>query len=88
MAQTILVKFYNPVDIMNVTPETTDEEIKEACFRVVKYETAFDCLQAYANTPVAWSKIMDDTEDYMAFVNTAYEHIKARDYEWLEKNFV
>lgn len=86
--RTILVKFYNPSDVMDLTPETTDEEIKRACFRVVKYNTAFDCLQAYANTPVAWSKILDDTADYKAFIDEVFEHIKNDDIDWLEQNFV
>lgn len=86
--RTILVKFYSPNDVMDLTPETTDEEIKQTCFRVAKYDTEFDCLQAYANTPVAWSTILDDTADYKAFVDEAFGHIQSNDIDWLEQNFV
>lgn len=89
MAQrTLFVKFYHPSDIMEITPYTTDDEIKKSCFRVLKYNTPGEALIAYANTQVTWSTLLDDNEDYLKFVDEAYEHIKNNDYDWLEENFV
>lgn len=86
--RTILVRFYNPSEIMDVNPYTTDEEIKTSCFRVNKYESESDCLWAYAETPATWSTILDENDDYHKFVDKAYEHIKNHDYDWLEEHFV
>lgn len=86
--RTILVKFYHPSEVMDINPDTTDEEIKTSCFRVVKYQTEFECLEAYANTPVDWSTILDENDDYHKFIDDAYEHIKHEDYDWLEEHFV
>ena len=86
--RTILVRFYHPAHVMDITPETTDEEIKSSCFRVNKFETEFDCLQAYANTSVTWSTNLDENDDWKKFVDDAYEHIKNNDYDWLEEHFV
>lgn len=62
--RTIFVRFYNPNDVMGVTPEITDEEIKEYCFRVNKYTTEQGALMAYADTPgTQWSTILDDSTD-------------------------
>ena len=87
-AQTILVIFYDPQEVMDVTPETTDEEIKVWCFRVRRYQSAAMALMAYAETPCAWSTLKSKSDDIDAFINEAYEHIKAYDVEWLEQNFV
>lgn len=86
--RTILVKFYNPNEVMDITSDTTDEEIKKLCFRVNKYQTEFECLEAYANTPVDWSTILDENDDYCEFIDNAYKHIKDKDYDWLENHFV
>lgn len=89
MAQrTVFVRFYHPSDVMDITPYTTDDEIKKACFRVSKYDTPGEALIAYANTQVTWSTLLDDNEDYLKFVDEAYEHIKNNDYDWLEKYFI
>ena len=89
MAQrTVFVRFYHPSDVMDITPDTTDDEIKKACFRVSKYNTPREALNAYANTQVAWSTLLDDDEDYLKFIDEAYEHIKNNDYDWLEEHFV
>lgn len=59
--RTIFVRFYHPNDVMDVTPETTDEEIKEYCFKVNKYASERGALMAYAETPgTQWSTILDD----------------------------
>lgn len=86
--RTILVRFYNPSEVMDINPDTTDEEIKSSCFRVNKYESESDCLWAYAETPATWSTILDENDDYHKFVDKAYEHIKNHDYYWLEEHFV
>lgn len=86
--KTILVKFYEPNEVMDVTPETTPEEIKAWCFRVNHYEQEGECLWDYANTQVLWSTILDENDDYHKFVDEAWEHIQKRDYDWLEEHFV
>ena len=89
MAQlTILVEFYRPSDIMDITPYTTDDEIKKACFVVSKYNTPREALDAYEQTQVIWCTLLDDNEDYHKFIDEAYEHIKHKDYDWLEKYFI
>ena len=89
MAQrTVLIIFDDPSDVMKITPSTTDDEIKEKCFRVLKYNTPRETLTAYEQTQVNWSTILDDEEDYNEFINEAYEHIKNKDYDWLEKYFI
>lgn len=87
--RTIFVRFYNPNDVMDVTPEITDEEIKEYCFRVNKYTTEQGALMAYADTPgTQWSTILDDSTDMEKWIDDAYEHIKNQDADWLEEHFV
>lgn len=90
--KTIFIKYYNPNNIMDVNPETTDEEIKRSCFRVLKYNDEFTALTAYAETPgTEWSTLLEDTIDVVEFIEEAYKHIKGgteADYEWLERNFV
>lgn len=89
MAQrTVLIIFDDPSDVMNITSHTTDDEIKEKCFRVLKYNTPREALIAYENTQVHWSTILDDEEDYLKFIDNAYEHIKNKDYDWLDKYFI
>lgn len=75
---------------MEVTPETTEQEIKKNCFRVNKYRDEFSALIAYAETPCAWSTLLDDSVEasIQEFINTAYEHIKQHNEDWLEENFV
>ena len=87
--RTIFVRFYNPNDVMDVTPEITDNEIKEYCFRVNKYKTEQGALMAYADTPgTQWSTILDDSTDMEKWIDDAYEHIKNHDTDWLEEHFV
>ena len=75
--KTILVRYYNPCEVMEVSPSTTEEEIKK-----------------YAETPCTWSTLLDDVVDLKElveltndFINEAYQHIKAHDYDWLEQHF-
>lgn len=87
--RTIFVRFYNPNDVMDFTPETTDEEIKEYCFKVNKYASEQLALMAYAETPgTQWSTILDDDTDIEKWIDDTYEHIKNHDTDWLEENFV
>ena len=89
MAQrTVLIIFDDPSDVMNITPSTTDDEIKEKCFRVSKYDTQREALNAYEQTQVNWSTILDDEDDYLEFIDKAYKHIKNNDYDWLYKYFI
>ena len=89
MAQrTVLIIFDDPSDVMNITPSTTDDEIKEKCFRVLKYNTPRETLTAYEQTQVNWSTILDDEEDVYKFIDEAYDHFKNKDYDWLEKYFI
>lgn len=86
--KTIFLRFYNPDEVMDVTAETTDEEIKKSCFKVCKYKTEFDALTAYANTPATWSTLLDESENIEEWIDDAYEHVKSNDFDWLEGNFV
>ena len=87
--RTIFVRFYHPNDVMDVTPDVTDEEIKEYCFKVNKYASEQGALMAYAETPsTQWSTILDDDTDIEKWIDDAYEHIKNHDTDWLEENFV
>ena len=64
MAQrTVLIIFDDPSDVMNITPSTTDDEVKEKCFKVLKYDTPREALNAYEQTQVNWSTILDDEEE-------------------------
>lgn len=86
--KTIYVKYYDPYEVMDITPETTDQEIKEACFRAHKYESEAEALWAYAETRCYWSTLLDEEANVQEFIDEAFSHIKACDYQWLEKNFV
>ena len=92
MAQhTILVEFYWLSNVMDILSCTTDNEIKEKCFVVTKYDTEEEALDAYEQSKAVWSVILDDDEDYNEFINEAYEHIKNNDLndrKWLHKHFV
>lgn len=89
--QNVLVIYYRPEDVMDVTPDTTDEEIKKNCFRARKYPSGADALWAYANTPAEWSTLIEENDpnglSVHAFIDEAYEHIKRDDYDWLCANF-
>lgn len=92
--KTILVRYYNPCEVMEVSPSTTEEEIKKYCFRANRYSNETAALIAYAETPCTWSTLLDDVVDPKElvelandFINEAYQHIKAHDYDWLEQHF-
>ena len=86
--KTLLIRLYDPNEVMDVTPETTDEEIMEYCFRVNEYVSESDALMAYANTPATWSTLLDKDTDWKQFIKEAYSHIKNNDIDWLERYFV
>lgn len=90
--QNVLVIYRRPESVMDVTPDTTDEEIKENCFRVYKYKSGADALRAYANTPATWSTLIEESDpnglSVHAFIEEAYQHIKSEDYDWLYDNFI
>lgn len=83
----LYIKYYSPSTVMDVTPETTDKEIMNACFRAYLYNDEFQALNAYANTPCTWSTLLEESTDIPKWIKNAYEHIKNNDDEWLENNF-
>ena len=89
MAQhTVFVEFYYPSDVKTILSCTTDDKIKEQCFEVSKYDTEEEALDAYENSQAVWSVIIDDDQDVHEFIDKAYEHIKNKDYDWLDKYFI
>ena len=89
MAQhTVFVEFYWLSNVMDILSSTTDDEIKEKCFVVSKFDTEEQALDAYEHTQAPWSIILDDDEDVHKFVDEAYDHLKNKDYRWLCKHFV
>lgn len=85
--KTTLVLFYAPSDVMDVTEETTNEEIKKWCFRVRKYSAPEQALMAYADTPCFWSTLKDASDNIQDFIDEAFEHILKHDEDWLYENF-
>lgn len=85
--KTIYVKYCSPEDVYGDVRGITDEEIKAYCFRVAEYQTEAAALERYANTHATWSTLLEKDTDVKEWINKAYEHIKARDTEWLEHNF-
>ena len=79
----VLMRFYYPRDRYN-----TDNEIKESYFKVSRYDTEEQALDAYEHIHATWSTLLDGDEDYHKFIDEAYEHIKTHDFEWLCKHFV
>ena len=89
MAQhTVFVEFFYPSSIKDVLSCTNDKIIKERCFRVSKFDTPEEALYAYEHTQAPWSIILDDDENYLNFIDNAYEHLKDNDYRWLCKHFI
>ena len=89
MAQhTILVEFYYPSDVTTILSCDTDDKIKKTCFEVSKFDTEEQALDMYEQSQAPWSIILDDDEDYLEFINKAYEALKNNDYRWLYKHFV
>lgn len=92
--RTVLVRYYDPCEVMDIDPSVTEEEIKKTCFRANKYDNETNALIAYAETHCTWSTLLDDVADskelveiVQEFIDEAYEHIKAHDLDWLEQNF-
>lgn len=88
MAHTVFVEFFYPSSIKDVLSCTNDDNIKKRCFEVSKFDTQEEALYAYEHTQAPWSVILDDDENYLNFIDNAYEHLKNNDYRWLYKNFV
>jgi hypothetical protein len=90
MAKKIYVRYVQNIteqDVSDVPKEKRDEIIKQHCFRAYLFSTAFEALSAYANTTCDWSTLLEENADVKSFIDEAYEHIKNKDYEWLEQNF-
>ena len=89
MAQhTVFVEFDYPSNVKTISSLNTDSEIKKECFEVSKYDTEEEALDAYENSKAVWSVIIDDDQDYLEFIDKAYEALKNNDYHWLYKHFV
>ena len=89
MAQhTVFIEFYYPSDVKTILSSDTDDKLKKACFVVTKYATEEEALDAYEISKAVWSVILDDDEDYLEFIDKAYEALKNNDYHWLYKHFV
>ena len=89
MAQhTIFVEFYWLSNVMDILSSNTDDEIKEKCFVVSKFDTEEQAVDAYEHTQAPWSVIIDDDQDVNKFVDEAYEALKNNNYRWLYKHFV
>ena len=61
---TVFVEFYWLSNVMDILSCTTDDEIKEKCFVVSKYDTPEQALDAYEHTQASWSssRITDQTD--------------------------
>ena len=89
MAQhTVFIEFYYPSDVKTILSCNTDDKIKKQCFEVSKYDTEEEALDAYEQSQAVWSVIIDDDQDYLEFIDKAYEALKNNDYRWLYKHFV
>ena len=85
---TVFIEFYWLSNVMDILSSTTDDEIKEKCFVVSKFDTPEQALDAYEQSQAVWSVIIDDDQDVHKFVDEAYEALKNNDYHWLYKHFV
>ena len=85
---TVFVEFYYPNDIKTILSCNTDDKVKKACFGVSKFDTEEEAIDAYEQSQAVWSVILDDDEDYLKFIDKAYEALKNNDYRWLYKHFV
>ena len=85
--KTIYIKYHDPRNVIGDVEGVSEKEIKEYCFRAVKYDTEVKALDAYANTMCTWSTLLEEGTDVNKWIDDAWEHIKANDYEWLENNF-
>lgn len=85
----IFIKYYSPEEVSDLSlKDLSDEELKDLCFRVFKCKDEASALDAYANTKVTWSTILDDVNDNINdFIEKAIRAIRDNDYEWLEKFF-
>ena len=89
--QTILVRYYDPYQLgfdAAMRNAMNAADLKEHCFIVNNYATPAAALDAYANTAVTWSTLLDNDADVDAFINEAVEHILMCDFDWLEQHFV
>lgn len=93
MAKTILVRYFDPYEVTDMSMEDflrdfSEEEFKRTCFRVYEYPNEGAALWAYAESPCTWSRLLDDSADAEEFIDEATTHLKSFDFDWLEKNFV
>lgn len=87
----IYIKYYDANEVMEITPETTEAEIINTCFRAYKFTNEAVALDVYANSHCTWSTLLDDSMSFMdvqEWIKEAYNHIKNDDFDWLEQNFV
>lgn len=82
----IYVKFWSPAEV-GLPVDASEADIKEYCFRAVKYPNEGLALMAYANTMCTYSTLLEEDADVDKFINEAYEHYVKDDVDWLEANF-
>lgn len=85
--KTILIKCYSPQDV-GIEDEMTFYMVKHHCMRAIQYDTEAEALWAYAESPCWYSTIKDAEENWQEFVDECVRHILAKDWDWLEENFV
>ena len=89
--KTVLVRYYDPQQLgfdAAMSNAMNAADLKKHCVIVNNYATPAAALDAYANTTVTWSTLLDNDADVDAFIDEAVEHILMCDFDWLEQHFV
>lgn len=83
----ILIVFNSPEELGIPQEAFNDPEVMDYCFRIRRYGTAGQALEAYANTMCTYSHLVDEETDIEDFLDEVIRHMQANDYDWLEENF-
>ena len=89
--KTILVRFYNPKEVIDLSPRLSlDAEIRDWCFRVDRYDSEESALCAYEyyKRGCKWVALLVEDTDVDKWIDNAYTCIKLRCTDWLKRNFV
>ena len=89
--KTILVRFYNPKEVIDLSPRLSlDAEIRDWCFRVDRYDSEESALCAYEyyKRGCKWVTLLDEDTDVDKWIDHAYTCIKLRCNDCLKRNFV
>lgn len=76
---------------MDLSPRLSlDAEIRDWCFRVDRYDSEESALCAYEyyKRGCKWVTLLGEEVDVTGFIDTAYEHIKLHNTDWLRRHFV